>query len=120
MKDSYKIMFTYRFFFKDNEVVWRRLPEIRKRTLELFRVKKAQILQLITMYKDQGIFREQISESQIVFLAEQFIFSITSWLGAKEYMNEESDISDYYAQFTFRIWLPYLKVVEMKKWEEIL
>lgn len=120
MKDSFKIMFKYRFFFKDNEVVWRRLPEIKKIKLELFNLKKNQILNIITLYKNQGIFREQISQEQINFLAEQFIFSITSWLGAKEYLNEESNISDYYARFTFRIWLPYLKEDEMKKWEEIL
>ncbi len=120
MKDNFKIMFKYRFFFKDNEVVWRRLPEIRKTTLELFSLKKTQILQIITLYKDQGIFREEISENQILFLAEQFIFSITSWLGAKEYMNEASNSAAYYARFTFRIWLPYLKVDEMRKWEEIL
>ncbi len=120
MKDNFKIMFKYRFFFKDNEVVWRRLPEIKRTTLDLFNLKKTQILQIITLYKNQGIFREQISENQILFLAEQFIFSITSWLSAKEYLNEEPDISEYYARFTFRIWLPYLKDDEMRKWEEIL
>ncbi|MFS4447348.1 TetR/AcrR family transcriptional regulator [Maribacter sp. 2307UL18-2] len=120
MKDNFKIMFTYRFFFKDNEVVWRRLPEIKKTTLDLFNLKKTQILQIIKLYKNQGIFREQISENQILFLAEQFIFSITSWLSAKEYLDQESDISEYYARFTFRIWIPYLKDDEMRKWEEIL
>ncbi len=120
MKDNFKIMFKYRFFFKDNEVVWRRLPEIKKTTLDLFNLKKTQILQIIMLYKEQGIFREQISENQILFLAEQFIFSITSWLGAKEYLNEEPDVSEYYARFTFRIWLPYLKDDEMRTWEEIL
>ncbi len=120
MKDNFEIMFRYRFFFKDNEVVWRRLPEIKKTTLELFNLKKTQILQIITLYKNQGIFREQISENQVLFLAEQFIFSITSWLSAKEYLDQESDISEYYARFTFRIWLPYLKEEEMRKWEEVL
>lgn len=120
MKSNYKIMYKYRFFFKDNEVVWRRLPEIKKVTLELFNLKKNQILEIITLYKNQGIFRENISQNQIDFLAEQFIFSITSWLSAKEYLIDKTDISDYYANFTFRIWLPYLNDNEMKKWEEIL
>lgn len=120
MKSNYKIMYKYRFFFKDNEVVWRRLPEIKKVTLELFNLKKNQILEIISLYKNQGIFRANISQNQINFLAEQFIFSITSWLSAKEYLIDKSAISDYYANFTFRIWLPYLNDIEMKKWEEIL
>ena len=120
MRDNFKIMLRYRFLFKDNEVVWRRLPDIKKKTLELFALKQKQILQIIALYRDEGIFREDISESQIHFLSEQFIFTITSWLGAKEYMDEEQNISEYYAQFLFRTWLPYLKNDEMKKWEEIL
>lgn len=120
MKDNFKIMFEYRFLFKDNEVVWRRLPDIKKMILELFALKQEQILQLIRLYRNEGIFREEISENQILFLAEQFIFTITSWLSAKEYLGEEQDISEYYSRFLFRIWLPYLKDSEMKKWEQIL
>lgn len=120
MKENFKIMYRYRFFFKDNEVVWRRLPKIKKTTLELFNLKKFQILDIITLYKNQGVFREEISEEQIYFLADQFIFTITSWLVAKEYMGKQPDISNQYALFTFRIWLPYLKENEMKKWENLL
>ena len=120
MKDSFKIMYKYRFFFKDNEVVWRRLPEIKTHTLKLFKSKQNQILDIINLYKNQGIFREEISNNQIKFLSEQFIFSITSWLSAKEYFTVKTNISDYYARYTFRVWLPYLKEDEMKKWELIL
>lgn len=120
MKDNFKIMFNYRFLFKDNEVVWRRLPNIKKMTLQLFDLKQQQILELIALYRNEGIFREEISENQILFLAEQFIFTITSWLSAKEYMAEEPNISDYYSRFLFRVWLPYLKDDEMKKWEQLL
>ncbi len=120
MKDNYKIMYKYRFFFKDNEVVWRRLPSIESITKQLFDLKKSQILHIIQLYKDQGIFREEISQAQIEFLAEQFIFSITSWLSAKEYHEIKGDVSDYYARFTFRIWLPYLNEGEMEQWEALL
>lgn len=120
MKDNYKLMYTYRCFFKDNEVVWRRLPIIKSTLLDLFQHKKSQIKQIIELYKGQGIFREGISNAQVEFLADQFIFSITSWLSASEYLTEELNISDYYARFTFRIWLPYLKEDEMKKWEALL
>lgn len=120
MKDNFKIMHKYRCFFKDNEIIWRRLPKIKTTTLELFKLKKSQIKEIIKLYKKQGIFRENISEQQAEFLADQFIFSITSWLSASEYITDKVNVSDYYARFTFRIWLPYLKDDEMKKWEEIL
>jgi len=120
MVDNYKIMYNYRFFFKDNEIVWRRLPEIKKTLIEVFEIKRQQIVYLIQLYRTQGIFRKNISDDQIEFLAEQFIFSITSWLNTSAYSEEKKDIALYYARFTFRIWLPYLEAKAMKEWEKLL
>lgn len=120
MSDNFVIMYKYRFFFKDNEIVWRRLPNIKKQIIGLFDLKKNQILEVIQLYKKQGVFRNDITEKQIEFLANQFILTITSWLGASEYIQNEQDISTYFAQFTFRLWLPYLKEKEMKAWEKII
>ena len=85
----------------------------------LFNRKKQEILALINIYKKEEKFRSDISEDQIEFLAEQFIFSIQSWLTVKNY-NPENYSPQYYAKFLFRIWLPYLKNEEMKKWETLL
>ncbi len=120
MKDNFAIMYKYRFFFKDNEIVWRRLPRLKKQTVALFNLKKNQILEVIKLYKKQGIFREEISKEQINFLANQFILTIISWLSASEYMENKIDILDYYVQFTYRLWLPYLEEEEMKAWEKIV
>ncbi len=120
MKENFKIMYKYRFLFTDNEAIWRRIPKIKKTMLGLFDLKKNQILKIIKLYRSQGKFRKQISEEQILFLADQFIFTITSWIGAIEYMGKRRNNYDYFARFTFRIWLPYLNEKEMKAWEEIL
>ncbi len=120
MKENFKIMYAYRFLFKDNELVWRRLPKVKKAVIKLFRKKKIEILEIIEQYKKQKIFRPEISNEQIDYLAEQFIFSISTWLIASEYMLLKGNKADYFAQFTFRLWLPYLKEKEMKNWEAIL
>lgn len=120
MRDNFQIMFRFRFFFKDNEVVWRRLPQIKESITSVFELKKGQIKTLIMQYKKENIFREQISEDQIDYLAEQFIFSISSWLTASAYFDKKNNIADYYARYTFRHWLPYLREEVMHEWEELL
>lgn len=119
MLNNFDIMHSYRLFFQQKEVIWRRLPKVKETMILLFNRKKLEILELINIYKLEEKFREDISANQIEFLAEQFIFSIQSWLNVKNY-NLENYSPKYYAKFLFRIWLPYLKNEEMKKWETLL
>lgn len=120
MKLSYAVMFKYRFLFRDNETVWRRVASIKKGTLDLLGTKRNEIMLIIASYKKIGIFRSDISNSQLEFLAEQFIFNISSWLNAAEYLGIKKQRADYFAKFTFRQWLPYLMPDQMKEWEELL
>lgn len=117
MKSNYKIMYAYRFFFKENKAVWRRLPEIRTGTTTLLERKKNDIKSLIRSYQKLGVLRDEFSSDQIDFLTDQFIFTISSWLTASEYMNKKTG---YFVDYTFRTWLPYLTNDEMKRWEKIL
>lgn len=119
MLENFRIMDNYRLFFQQNEVIWRRIPEIKNGMVQLFLSKKNEILDLIHIYKSEGKFRQDISASQIDFLAEQFIFTIQSWLMAKNY-HPQGHSAEHYAKFLFRSWLPYLNNETMKKWEEIL
>lgn len=120
MKENFKIMHAYRFFFKDNEVVWRRLPALKEDMMGLLQQKKGEINVIINQYTQQGIFRTDISKQQTEYLADQFIFTISSWLTASEYMNKPTDAAFYFAIFTFRQWLPYLTQEAMQEWEDIL
>ena len=120
MRDSFEIMHRFRFFFKDNAVIWRRLPEIKDQLLQLFTTKRAQLKAIIEAYKQADIFRKEISDAQVEFLLDQFIFTISTWLSASAYLETKENAVEYYAQYTFRIWLPYLKKKEMEGWEVLL
>lgn len=117
---SYSLMFKYRFLFRDNETVWRRLSSIRETMLELLMSRRNEIRQIISQYIDQNIFRSDISELQQEYLADQFVFNISSWLNASEYLMVKKNKADHFAKFTFRLWLPYLEPTEMKTWEKLL
>ena len=41
--------------------------------------------------REYGIFREDISQEQIDFLSEQFVFHISSWLTAARYLEKDVD-----------------------------
>lgn len=120
MMENYDIMHTYRFFFIDNEVIWRRLPQLKSNMIDLFEMKQEEIKQLIIQYREHGVFRPDISDPQIDYLAEQFVFTITSWLSASSYIRGGHMDNEHYAKFTFRMWLPYLTMKAMKEWEGIL
>jgi len=120
MKDTFQIMFNYRFLFLDNEIIWRRLPSLKTKMLELLDLKKAEIKEIILKYIELNIFRSDISEDQIDFLTNQFIFNISTWLSASEYLRIKNEKAIYFARFTFRQWLPYLNTNEMTSWEALL
>ncbi len=120
MKDNYTIMYQYRFLFKDNEVIWRRIPSFKGEMQNLFGAKKKQIIDLILHYKSEQIFRQDMDEKQVNFLADHFITSISTWLIAIEYLPEVSNPPEYFTQFTFRMWLPYLTSSSISEWEKIL
>lgn len=120
MRENFDIMYTYRFLFRDNETVWRRIPKLKEQMLQLLAVKKKEIKEIISVYIDGNIFRSDITAEQIDSLVDQFIFNIGTWLNASEYLGVKEHRSEYFARFTFRQWFPYLKPEEMVKWEELL
>lgn len=120
MKDSFNIMFRYRFLFVDNKVIWRRLPKLQHRLIELLNFKKAEIKEMILLYQKNELFRSDISSGQISFLSEQFIFTIGTWLNGSDYLEVGSDPPLFFAKFIFRFWIPYLNEPHMKEWESII
>jgi AcrR family transcriptional regulator len=120
MQENFKIMHTYRFLFRDNETVWRRVPELKKQMLELLSLKQTEIKEIISIYIEQGVFREDISNKQIDYLAQQFIFNISTWLNAADYLGIKKNKAAYFAELAFRQWLPYLQPKEMNEWEGLL
>lgn len=119
MTENFKIMNSYRLFFQQNDVIWRRIPIIKDEMTQLYQVKQSEILVLINLFREEGKFRKEITENQIHFLAAQIIFNIQSWLIIKNYQSENHS-PEYYAKSLFRLWLPYLNESEMKKWEVLL
>jgi len=120
IKVNFEVMWDYRFLFKNNEVVWRRIPAIKSKMIHLLNIKKHEIHQIIIQYQAAGIFRPDISDKQITYLTDQFLFSISTWLIAKEYVSSKKNTVDYFAKLTFRLWLPYLTKNDMQKWEALL
>jgi len=118
IKTNYIIMQNYSFLFTDKEIVWRRIPEIKQDFFEFFESKKDKFNQLLALYKTEGLIRKQISDTQLNFLANQFIFTITSWLSSSDNITE--DKLDYFIEFTARLILPYLEKSELNKWESLL
>lgn len=120
MHRDFSLMHEYRFLFKDNEVVWRRLPAVKTTTMELFAEKQSHVKALLLHIKQEGGFREDVSNRQIDFLVDQFLFILSSWQNATEYLVPKSNNTMHYVKFIFETWLPYFVPSEKEKWELIL
>lgn len=120
MKANFKIMQNYRFFFLEDKVIWRRLPEVKVLLLEHFAVTRSRIEQVIDAYRSEGLFRSEVTDYQLGFLLDQFLFSITSWLHSVDYMTLGGDPPAHFAKYTFSIWLSYLIPEEAREWEKTL
>jgi len=117
MRENYRLMHRFRFLFVESGAVWRSAPTVRKGTEELLERKRKDFLTLIGFYQKQGMLREDLSSNQLESLSNQFVFTICSWLTAKDFLQQPID---YFIQFTFRLWIPYLQFDEMKAWEQVL
>ena len=120
MVENFEIMLKFQFLFRDNEVVWRKVPQIKAHVIQLFQSLKTRITLLIISYKKSGIIRDDISDKQLQFLANQFVFNISTWLVGSSYVGRIKNPHEFYAKSLFRNWLPYLNLIEMKRWESIL
>jgi AcrR family transcriptional regulator len=120
MTKNFEIMLEYQFLFRDNEVVWRRVPQVKVDIIKLFQSVKMRISELVSSYKQNGTLRTEISDAQLNFLADQFVFNISTWLVGSTYVGKIKNSHQFYAKTLFRLWLPYLTVKEMLKWERIL
>lgn len=117
MQENYRLMHRFRFLFVESSAVWRSAPTVRKGTEELLERKRKDFLGLIAYYQKQGVLREDLSTHQLESLSDQFVFTICSWLTAKDFLHQPIG---YFVQYTFRLWIPYLQIDEMKAWEDVL
>ncbi len=121
MSESFEIMYSYRFLFRDSEVVWRRVEGIQPKMQDLFDQKRIEIATLISQYKKEGRIRSEIDEQQLDSLADQLLFTIVSWLNAPGYYKESHPVHtkpiEYFVDMMYRIWVPYLSEKELQEWK---
>lgn len=120
INENFRLQNQYRFLFKDSEVIWSRIPKIKKNMVDMFSAKKLEFNEIFEYYRLRKFFRKDINTVQINFLAEQTIFTINIWLSATSYLPIEKNKIGYFVDFTFRTWLPYLSKIEMNAWESML
>jgi AcrR family transcriptional regulator len=117
---NYRIMEEFSFLFIDNEIIWRRIPQIKTDLIEFLKSKRGKFIELLNLYKANRIIRKNLNPTQINFLADQFIFTFSSWQRASEYMCHNDDKFNYFSDFTVRLILPYVVDSELKDWESLL
>lgn len=104
---NFSWMYDYRFLFLDREIVWRRVPNIKRETQALIIIKSRQLFAAIGQLKENDIFRSEIDETQVRSFINAYQVFINSWLSAV-YLFPRSNSADFFATEAFRLWYPYL------------
>ncbi len=107
LERNFDWMHRYRFLFLDREIIWRRIPEIKRETQAFILVKKRQLYFVIDKLKSDGIFRPDINDSQISGFLDMYQVMINSWL-TSVYLFSIIEPVSFFARQAFRLWYPYL------------
>lgn len=105
---NFRIMIKYSFLFTDRANIGRRIPNIKTETDLFIKIKKKQLLEIITLFQSKNIFVSDIPTTIIESFVDGYIISTSSWLDAIDLIENKEDLPEYYAKITFNNWYQYL------------
>jgi len=119
LQDNFDWMYQYRFLFLDREILWRRLPSIKRETQALIIIKSRQLLAAIHNLQEMGLFRSDVNETQLQSFITMYQLMINSWLSAVYLFHSQEPVA-FFSDQAFRAWYPYLTTEGVKEFEELL
>ncbi|WKN33577.1 TetR/AcrR family transcriptional regulator [Porifericola rhodea] len=123
---SLKIMYTklydYRFLMADFVAVMRKFPKIQHHYQALTQSRKQQFGSLTEALIKEGIFKNDIPNSQYEHMVEQLIILSDAWIGHAEVLfeGEETQKLRHYVLLAFSMLVPYLTTKGMYEYIEIM
>lgn len=120
LESKFLVMYNVRFLMKDNDVIWRRLPNVKVALLALFEQDKTAFQSILEQSFKEGLFKKSIENEDLSRIANQYLFSLTSWLTAMEYFPISSHPAKTFAQLAIQNFVPYLNKKEAAKWDSLL
>jgi len=123
---SLKIMYTklydYRFLMADFVAVMRKFPKIQQHYLALTQSRKQQFGSITEALIKEGIFKNDIPNSQYEHMIEQLIILSDAWIGHAEVLfeGEETQKLRHYVLLAFSMLVPYLTTKGMYEYIEIM
>jgi AcrR family transcriptional regulator len=120
--DHFALMWHYRFFFQDRDVVWRRVPRIaRESCVFMWRTRK-RLRSLITHLISHGMLSDQFSQAQYeAFIEAQFAF-VAGWIFAlgMNFGAERASPDLHFGRVFCGMWTPYWTIEHQVAWNQML
>ena len=119
LQDNFELMYEYRFLFLDREILWRRLPTIKRETQALIIIKSRQLRAAIQKLQEVGLFRTDVDEKQSQSFITMYQLMINSWLSAVYLFHSHEPVA-FFSEQAFRAWYPYLTDIGKYDFRSIL
>ncbi|MEO9871936.1 TetR/AcrR family transcriptional regulator [Ekhidna sp.] len=118
LRRNFGWMYDYKFLFVDREIVWRRIPIIKRETQALIIIKSRQLKEAIRVLQLNNVFRSDINDNQIQSFINAYQIMINSWLSAA-YLFPNANVIDFFSLEAFNLWYPYLTEVGQSEFDRL-
>ncbi|MCH2080749.1 MAG: TetR/AcrR family transcriptional regulator [Saprospiraceae bacterium] len=121
-KETFQILFIYRFLLIDFVHINRRVEGLQKHFLSLMDMRKMQFRFLFELFQQKGLFRKDITNEQYAELSDIIILYSNAWVsdGIVRFKGTNEALISHYARLFFMMTLPYLSAEGKGAFEEVL
>ena len=121
-KETFQILFTYRFLLIDFVHINRRVEGLQKHFLSLMDMRRMQFRFVFELFQQKGLFRKDITNEQYAELSDIIILYSNAWIsdGIVRFEGTKEELISRYARLFFMMTLPYLSSEGKKAFEEVL
>jgi AcrR family transcriptional regulator len=121
-KETFQILFTYRFLLIDFVHINRRVEGLQKHFLSLMDMRRMQFRFVFELFQQKGLFRKDITNEQYAELSDIIILYSNAWVsdGIVRFEGTNEELISRYARLFFMMTLPYLSPEGKREFEEVL
>lgn len=122
LKFVYENLYAHRFLMADFVAIMRKYPRIQQHYHTLTQSRKQQLEQFTQALVAQGIFKNDIPDSQYAHMTEQLSLISDAWIGHAEvlYDGSEAQKLKHYTMLAFSMLVPYLTTKGMYEYIDIV
>lgn len=121
-RQTYSLLYEYRFLMRDFVGIMQHQPELKIHFRFLQKERRKMFRTMLKTMQKEGFLRPEPVAGQYEQLYDQMQILSDFWIASSEllYEGKRSELCDYYVKLSLGLFVPYMSVIGLEKWEEAL